>query len=74
MSRAPDYMYRIGCDLSQTIQWQVIIINCLEDLRIVRITLEICFETSYEIRKGAVRNVVSGLDLRKNLNLQGIPK
>jgi hypothetical protein len=38
----------------------------------VRISVEIDFETSYEIWKGRLGNVLCGLEFRKHLSWQGI--
>jgi hypothetical protein len=72
MSWVTDYRHGIHCDGSETIRSVRDIVDCPTNVRVVSITVEISFETSYEISKGHFGNVLCGLQFRKHLSWQGI--
>jgi hypothetical protein len=70
MSWVTDYRYRIGCGGSKAIQSVQDIADCPTNVCVVKISVEISFETCYEIWKAQLGNVLWGLEFRKYLSWQ----
>jgi hypothetical protein len=70
MSSVTDYRYGIGCGGSKAIQSVQDIGDCPTNVRVVKISAEIGFETSYEIWKAQLGNVLWRLEFRKYLSWQ----
>jgi hypothetical protein len=74
MSRLTDQRYEIGCGAPQSIQSLQDISDYMTNLGVARISIEICLESSYKIRKGQFGKGVSRIDRWKDLNRQGLGK
>jgi hypothetical protein len=72
MSRVTDYRYGITCRGSETIQSVQDIVDCPTNVSVMRIRVEISFETSYEIWNRQLGNVLCVLEFRKHLSWHDI--